>query len=135
MSNDRLHRQIDKVADLLGFVVLYDPEALYDLEAWFREIARLAVDTGEPDVAVVASAASKVTQKLLLRDDVAATCNAASDQEGGSLLNLGPQRITKEYIRDQIAKELLEMATEFRISKPVQSARARNEETLMVSVS
>ena len=67
MTYERIDQRVEKVAELLAFVAAHDRETLADLHAWFEE-SELAAQTAQPDVAAVAAAASRVSERLLLDD-------------------------------------------------------------------
>jgi ABC-type Fe3+/spermidine/putrescine transport system ATPase subunit len=114
MENEtRLTRQIEKVSELLAFVVVYDSDNLIELNTWFEEISEIAVSHSQPHMRTMAMAAAKISEELILQ--------GVSEME----LDDRPQSEQVKQIQDYIRHRLNEILSEMnvRLSQPVPSNR------------
>ncbi|MFA5864761.1 MAG: hypothetical protein WC975_08740 [Phycisphaerae bacterium] len=133
MEENRMDHQIESISELLAFVILYDPETLFDLQSWFAQIARLARETSQPEVSLVALAAAKVSEKIIASEENDTfLLNFITDQEGGSALDVRHESLAREKIKEQLINELMGEAVKFRIGyAPFKDKNTKQNELLM----
>jgi hypothetical protein len=99
-SELRNRKQIEKISELLAFVMVYDRENLIALNTWFDEIRDLARKSSSNQMENMAWAAGKISEELILYDD------SVFDLDGR------PQSLQVKEIQKYIQNRLIEILSE-----------------------